>query len=524
MMKFITITVLLTLSLSIISIEGKTQNAYWVFLKDKTEQNFNPYTYFDAKAIQRRLTNNIALSHPTDWPINQIYIEKLKQDCDSILGESRWFNAVAIMANDQQLYLIKKLEFVVEISAINSKIEIASNDTILANEFYSDLAYRQLEAFNAQAFRDAGITGKGVRIAIFDGGFPEVNTSSTFEHIRKNNRLIATWDFTKKQENVYYSIAHGTMVLSNIGGIFKGQALGLATESEFLLAKTEINREPYIEEVHWMEAMEWADKNGADIINSSLGYGSDRYFRSDMNGKKSLVTRAANMAAAKGMLVVNAAGNEGGDKWHIVGAPADADSVLSVGGINPKTLYHINFSSYGPTADGRMKPNVCAFGNTMAVGKKGLENVNGTSFASPLVAGFAACALQANPGIKNMELFELIEKSGSLYPYFDYAHGFGVPQADRAINQPVEYIPSSYNLTWDKDQLWIKDIIFGTNFSSGQLLYINIQDANGLIIYYEVIEVKNNNFKIIDLENLYLKGDPIIINVHFSGVTKSIII
>ncbi len=154
-----------------------------------------------------------------------------------------------------------------------------------------------------------------------------------------------------------------------------------------------------------------------------------------MNGKKSLVARAANMAASKGMLVVNAAGNDGETKWKHLGTPADADSVLSVGGISPESDYHFSFSSYGPTADKRLKPNVCAYGAVMESGKKGLTTTYGTSFASPLVAGFAACAWQTNRRLNNMELFKEIEKSADLYPYFDYAHGYGVPQAGYFINR-----------------------------------------------------------------------------------------
>lgn len=505
-----------------LTISSFSQDAYWVFLKDKTDQSFNPYSYFDAKAIERRLTNNVPLNDPSDWPLTTIYVNEITKISDSLLGQSRWFNAVAVLATFEQITQLKKLEFVTEIVPITSSIRLAVKETSNLTDFQSDLAFRQLEEFNAKAFRDAGITGKGVRIAIFDGGFPTVNTSAAFEHIRTNKRLIATWDFTKKQENVYYSIAHGTMVLSNIGGIYNNTPLGLATEAEFLLAKTEINREPYIEEVHWMEAVEWADKNGADIINSSLGYGSDRYFRSDMNGKKSLVTRAANMAASKGILVVNSAGNEGDGDWHIIGAPADADSVLSVGGISPSTYYHISFSSFGPTADGRMKPNVSAFGNTIVMGKEGLENVSGTSFSSPLVAGFAACALQANKGIKNMDLFRLIEQSGSLFPYYDYAHGFGVPQADKVLKLPEQDKGTSFNLVLENDGIWVKDIIPGSNFSSGQMLYFNIQKEDGSLVYFGILEVKTKQIKVLSIENEYLRNDPKTINVHYSGITKTI--
>jgi serine protease AprX len=148
-----------------------------------------------------------------------------------------------------------------------------------------------------------------------------------------------------------------------------------------------------------------------------------------MDGKSTLVTRSANMAASKGMLVINAAGNDGDKKWEVIGAPADADSVLSIGGVSPGNGYHIKFSSYGPTFDGRMKPNLVAFGQVTTSNKKKIRQAYGTSFATPLVSGFAACVIQIHPEWSNMEVFREMEKSGHLYPYFDYAHGYGVPQA-----------------------------------------------------------------------------------------------
>ena len=169
--------------------------------------------------------------------------------------------------------------------------------------------------------------------------------------------------------------------------------MGLATGANFLLAITEVSSEPFSEEENWLAAVEWAYKNGADIISSSLGYTNNRYFTKDMDGKKSFVVKAASLAARKGMLVINAAGNDGDSEWKVISTPADADSILTIGGVSPETNLHINFSSYGPTADGRMKPNVSAFGEAVVANTKGnVEIAFGTSFATPLVAGFAACA------------------------------------------------------------------------------------------------------------------------------------
>jgi len=501
------------------------QKAYWVFFTDKKDVQFEPYKYFDAKAIARRIKNSIPLNDPTDWPLNSHYVKTVSNIVDSVSGQTRWFNALAVKASEDQIARIQRLDFVKKIEPMNYYAVPAEFDETNTYFVLSNQRYQQLEIMGWSTFKKKGFNGQGVRIAIFDGGFPGVNTSPAFAHIRNKGRLIKTWDFTKNKEYVYYSISHGTMVMSNIGGmIVTGEdtmQYGLAVEAEFLLAKTEVKTEPFSEEKNWLMAVEWADKNGADIINSSLGYTKDRYFRSDMDGKTSLVSRAGNMAARKGILVVNAAGNDGSDKWHTIGAPADADSVLSVGGISPQDGYHINFSSYGPTADGRMKPNVCAFGNTIVYGSKMKEeNVSGTSFASPLVAGFAACALQANPEIKNMELFHLIEKSGHLYPYFDYAHGFGVPQAEYILTKQKKEVKPGFTATFDGEKIHIKiadniDLPIG----SQQLMYINFQKKNGVLEEYMVVKVSSREF---DIEPEYHIYETDKINIFFHGYYLSL--
>jgi subtilisin family serine protease len=221
--------------------------------------------------------------------------------------------------------------------------------------------------------------------------------------------------------------------------------LGLAPGAEFLLARTEqLHRERFAEEEAWLAAAEWADRQGADIINSSLGYTKRRYFPEQMNGRTSLVSRAAAMAVRKGMLVVNAAGNDGLDpQWRTIGTPADSDSVLAVGGLDPDNYLHIGFSSYGPTADRRLKPNVTAYGTVLAAAPGGFVRTQGTSFASPLLAGFAACAWQQNRSLTAMQLFQQIQAAADLYPYYDYAHGYGVPRATYFTNNTSKKPPTA---------------------------------------------------------------------------------
>lgn len=436
--------VLLVLALSysplFAQLTDDSQSKYMVFFADKNGVEFDPFTYFDVKTIERRVKFNIPLDDITDYPVREDYVSTVSELVNGTTHASRWFNALAVIASPNQIEEVKNLPFVMEVEELNSQAILAGTSDEGFNrklsEYHQELLEGQTAVMGAEDFQKAGIDGKGVRVAIFDAGFPTVDVNPAFEHIRKDNRILMTHDFVRNKDNVFKASSHGTSVMSCIAGKVGDTLIGLATGAEFILARTEhATFEPFSEEENWLAAAEWADKNGADIINSSLGYTKHRYFPEDMNGKKSFVSRAANFAARKGILVVNAAGNEGGGGWKYVGTPADADSVLSVGGIDHDTHFHTSFSSYGPTADGRMKPNVCAYGHVIASGKSGLEKTQGTSFASPLAAGFAACAWQTNRNLSNMELFKEIEKSGSLYPYFDYAHGFGVPQASYFVNE-----------------------------------------------------------------------------------------
>jgi serine protease AprX len=447
------------------------QDKYWVFLKDKAGVTFDPYEYFDAKAIDRRIKHNLPLSHYTDWPLNESYVLQVNTQVDSITKTTRWFNAIACYAYPDQIAKVRQLPFVKEVEAMRLHSEFTSwKEYGGLHQGEKKLLHAQTKRMGAEVFAAKGLTGKGKRIAILDAGFPGVNTGEAFKHIMKRNGIIKTYDFVKNDPFVYGQNTHGTMVLSCIAGSVAGHPMGMATDAEFLLARTEkMTSEAAREEENWLAAVEWADKNGADILNSSLGYTERRYYPENMDGKTALITRAANMAARKGILVVTSAGNDGDNSWKRIPAPADADSALSVGGINPWTGFHTRWSAFGPTADKRLKPNVAAYGHTMAYGKNGLAEVTGTSFASPLTAGYAACVWQGDSTLTNMELFKKIEESGDMYPYFDYAHGYGVPHAGNLEEESVQ------EPTFDfvKDSVRIKVVIKDEHFTEARAVMWN---------------------------------------------------
>ena len=431
--------ILSLLSFVLMLFSASAQDVYWVFLTDKAGSTFDPYAYFDAKAIERYRQCGADLYDQSNYPLTDAYVEGVDAIATEEVGQSRWMNAIGVVATPDQIASIKALPYVSRVQMIGggmlpASVAEAGDDSPEAAEIDSSLA-DQLVRMQGHLFRKAGIDGSGVRIAVLDNGFTRVNTHHAFKHVRDDGRILKTWNFPLRREDVYGWGTHGTMTFSCIAGRNNdGKDLGLATGAEFLLARTEVASEPFKEEVWWMQGMEWADRNGANIISSSLGYGKDRYYTKDMDGT-AYVAKAANMAVRKGMLVVNSAGNEGDDNtWRYIITPSDADSVLCVGGIEHSlTSYnHISFASYGPTADGRQKPNVCAFAHAWAASPRNdhaYEMVYGTSFSCPLVAGFAACAWQASKGKTAMQLFDALQRSADLYPYCDYAFGYGVPQA-----------------------------------------------------------------------------------------------
>lgn len=482
------------------------QNSYRVFLKDKINTEYDPFTYLHPKAIERRLLHGIDLCELSDFPLNDEYVRQISNLSDSVHGQSRWFNALFIYTSAENIVKISQLPFVKSIEKTETNYrsvacEIVNKkpdfDTSL-NPKNKALLSAQLDRLGRNSLKDSGLNGKGVIICIVDVGFKSYSYNPAFEQIRQRKGILATYDFVKKRENVDISMAHGTNVFSCLGGQAGPYQIGLATEADYLLARTENITEFLNEEENWLMAAEWADKQGADIINSSLGYTSQRYVPENMDGKTTFVSRAAQTAVTKGILVVSSAGNEGSGTWKRVAAPGDAPGVLTVGGIDPGSGIHIDFSSFGPSWDKRLKPEVCAYGRTLASGKNGFTIVDGTSFSSPLVAGFAACLKQKFPLLTNVQLKDLICRSGDLWPYYDYAHGYGVPQPYFLFKDTLENMPS-LNITENKEEIILSlGSALQKTFDSS-----NRDDINDSLLSLLEINAEVNDS--IDVDSLQLK-------------------
>ena len=468
---------------------------YWVAFADKQGVQFQPQAYFSAAALARRRRLHLPAADAADQPVRPDYLAAVQAQADTITVVSRWLNGVACRATPAQAAAIGRLPGVALVQPwpVAARLRPAAHQSaaaeaavvpatsavpmalatpmalaapmasaaaatpaapltiaagyLSANDYL--LARQQTAVLGRAALVQAHLAGRGVRIAVLDVGFRGADRHLAFAGLRREKRIAATYDFLRNQPDVFRGGAHGTEVLGCLAGhlpasdsVRTGPALGLAPEATYLLARTEsLGSERFTEEEAWLKAVEWADQQGADIISSSLAYTEQRYFPEQMDGRHSLIGRAATLAARKGILVVSAAGNDGDDDWGRIGTPADADSVLAVGGLDPATGLHLDFSSTGPSADRRLKPDVSAFGivlTTTADG--GYERVEGTSFAAPLVAGLAACAQQAGGGkVPAMELYRRLRAAGELHPYYDYAHGYGRPEAGRllALTHPL---------------------------------------------------------------------------------------
>ena len=454
---------------------------YWVTLRDKNGVAFDPARYFAPEARARRRRQHLPAFEATDLPVRSDYVAAIAACADTVTLVSRWFNAVSCRATPQQVAALRQLPGVssvsrwpgrvMEVAAVAPEPETAAvafesqaanspaakavggdKETISANDYL--LARRQVAHLDGPALRAAGLQGQGLRVAVFDVGFRGLPNHPAFAELINSKRIVATHDFLRNRDDVFVGGSHGTEVMGCLAGRLPGgpggalgPALGLAPDAEYLLARTEqLHRERYAEEEAWLAAVEWADRLGADIINSSLAYTEQRYFPEQMDGRRSLIARAANLAARKGLLVVSAAGNDGDDDWVRIGTPADADSALAIGGLDPETGLHIDFSSYGPTADRRRKPNLAAFGIVLTTTPGGhYERLEGTSFAAPLVAGLAAALWQRQRQLTAMQLFRLLEQAGELYPYFDYAHGYGRPRLARSTGQAATPVAATFD-------------------------------------------------------------------------------
>jgi len=443
----------------------------WIYFTDKDNSGQN--ITLDDKAIQRRLKVDIKDTW-YDRPVAQSYIAVMEELGAVIHNKSRWLNAVSITSDINIINEISLLPFVKKTVPVAvykknkrefSQLQSSRKLSVIDSLDYG-YAQEQIEQINCHTAHQAGYTGQGVRVLILDTGF---NTErSVFDSLT----IIDEWDFinndgnTENEANDYSSQHnHGTMVFSTLAGYDPGNLIGPAFGAEFLLAKTEdVTNESQVEEDNYVAALEWGEQLGADIMSSSLGY-LDWYSYCDMDGNTGVTTIAVDIATSLGMLCITSAGNWGTSSpppnpcdtlYYYISAPADADSVISVGAVNSNGEI-ASFSSHGPTYDGRIKPEVCARGvSTWGVNANSdsYRTGSGTSLSAPLVSGAAAVILSAHSDWTPMQVRQAMMMTADRVDNPDNNYGYGVIDVMAAI----DYETSSINHNNIPDEFLILNV------------------------------------------------------------------
>ena len=423
-----------------------------VYLKDKGASSFklsSPEDFLSPESVERRMLWATFVDE-TDFPVSQFYLNELVATGAVIVTRSKWMNTVVVESADSMVAnQLAALAFVDSVKCVwsgenrssdrlcpDDTSYFASMDTPAENR-YGD-SKEQIEMHNGMRLHDLNYRGKGMRIAVIDAGFMNVDRMDAFSSMK----LIGTCNVAFPERGVFCEDDHGTKVLSCLAANLTGVMVGTAPEASYLLIKSEDTRWEFpIEEDYWAAAVEYADSVGVDIISSSLGYFKfddipDYYEHKDIDGKTAFVSCIASIAAKKGILIVTSGGNEGNGEWEKITFPSDANDILTVGSIT-SDKEKSNFSSVGLTADFRIKPDVVALGSRVcAIGSSGqVQYTNGTSFSTPIIAGMAACLWQAFPLLKNTEVIELIKESSSQYRKPDAQLGYGIPDMFRAYNK-----------------------------------------------------------------------------------------
>lgn len=422
---------------------------YAITFSDKANSSFSidhPEAFLSSRAIERRQKQNIPVTF-SDLPITPMYKDSvLKVKSIRFLSQSKWFNTLFVEIQDTSVLVKLSLyPFIASIerlpgtadkkaAEVRKKLEILEgNEEGLTAADYGR-GYNQIAMLNGTFLHGLGYSGQNMLIAVIDAGFTGAPEMPALSRLWKEGRVLATYDFVAKQQDVFDHGTHGTYVLSTMAAWQPGTLIGTAPEASYLLLRSEDGGGEYLaEEYFWVAAAEMADSAGADVVNTSLGYSTfddadQDHAYADMDGNTTFITRGADMAASKGMLVINSAGNSGNADWYYITAPADGDSVLTVGAVGPDRQY-ASFSSKGPSYDGRIKPNVAAQGSSAVFAglEGGAFSGSGTSFSSPILAGMAACLWQAHPEASNMDIYRAIEASGDHFLTPDPFTGHGIP-------------------------------------------------------------------------------------------------
>lgn len=421
----------------------------WVYFKNKPSESIflsSPLKMLSQRSLDRRARYQIPIDNK-DAPIEASFMSQIRDAIGiTVLAKSKWLNALHIQGSQNDITNLLNLDFVARVEFANNSLNNSekSSSTKKLNshleklkieaDFNYGYSNNQIEMLKGNVLHENDFTGEGMQIAVIDAGFPNVDNFEAFKRIRDNNQILGGYNFVDRNTDIYTRNSHGMSVLSTIAGYLENEFVGTAPDAKFYLFISEdtYNEVP-LEESLWVEAAEKADSLGVDVINTSLGYTTFdnpnyNYSYNDMDGKTAFISRGAEIAFSRGMIIVNSAGNSGNKDWIYINSPADAESVLSIGAVNENGEI-ASFSSFGPTSDGRIKPDVCAQGAGVYIidNNGNIATSNGTSFSSPVLTGVVTCLWQAFPRKSNIEITQIVKEYASLYNSPTTQEGYGIP-------------------------------------------------------------------------------------------------
>lgn len=523
------------------ALQAQSPKKYWVRFTNKTGTPYsvsNPSAFLTQKSINRRLAYGIPVVS-SDLPVNPSYISQVANFPGvKVLFASKWLNGVVLSStNLSSVNAIKALPFVNDTFQVNKykvtftepPLQVSTAKTLNNNKkttsgiYNYGNSYWQNKQLNVDCLHNQGFRGTGITIAVMDAGFFGVNSYQFFDSIRARGKILGTRNFVNGGTDVYNNSTHGTMVMSCMAAILPGVLIGSAPDAEYWLFNTEEGgSETISEEYNWIRAAEYADSVGAHILTTSLGYTTfdktnQNHSYATLNGRTAPMSIAANLAARKGMFVVNSAGNEGAGLWQYISVAADADSICAVGAVDSLGAY-ASFSGKGPTFDGRTKPDLVARG----VGAWVCFNdtipfpANGTSFSAPILAGAVACFWQAHKSFSSFDILDTLRKTASNANNPDNFIGWGLPnmcafpvgiKEEQVLTNAIHVVPNP----------------FENNFSiqlddSGLTIFeVSIFDAKGARVY----KSKVLNREDLKIEVPELPGGFYILQLNTSSGTLS---
>ncbi|WPP49561.1 S8 family serine peptidase [Catalinimonas niigatensis] len=497
------------------------ESQYVVFFTDKDTLAYDldrPEEFLSSRAIERRSRQNITLTY-ADIPVKEAYLNQLRSMGAEVYYKTRWLNGALIEVSPEELESITAQDFVIGSELVKprgrgsrrksgSSFGSTKSARVQQEPLEQLLNIEQNDMLGIDEMHEDGFNGSGLLVAVFDGGFRGVDTVSYFQHLYEDGRMLPGYDFVGNSTDVYNYGQHGTEALSCIGAYIPNVLEAGAYGAEFMLCVTEETSSEYrIEEYNWLFAAEFADSTGADIISTSLGYTTFNdsamdYSYEDLDGQTAVITRAVDAATDRGIICVISAGNEGSGSWRYVSPPADAQDVLAVGAVSTNRD-KVSFSSYGPSADGRVKPDVSALGlQTVVVDASGnVTTSNGTSFAAPLIAGFVAGVWQAFPDATNLEIMEKVRLSGDKAITPNNETGYGIPDYERLMESyltPIKDVEKKHEYKVYPNPVEDSDLIIEPvqGYFEGKV-QIHLYSPQGrLLLEKEVDQFKRNSLTV----------------------------